>query len=72
MQLTGIIDAQDFRNRILAAREALRAHRAGDASTATVHRDGGETSAPSQEQLRLLRGISERLDEIAVVLKERR
>ena len=72
MQLTGIIDAQDFRNRILAAREALRAHRAGDASTATVHRDGCETSAPSQEQLRLLRGISERLDEIAVVLKERR
>lgn len=72
MQLTGIIDAQDFRNKILAAREAIRAHRASDASTATVHRDGGETSAHSQEQLRLLRGISERLDEIAVVLKERR
>ena len=72
MQLTGIIDAQDFRNRILAAREALRAHRAGDTAMATVHSDGGETRAPSQEQLRLLRAMSERLDEIAAVLKERR
>ena len=72
MQLTGIIDAQDFRNRILTAREALRSHRAGDASMATVHNDGGEKSAPSQEQLRLLRAMSERLDEIAAVLKERR
>lgn len=71
MQLTGIIDAQDFRNRILAAREALRAHRAGDASAAP-HRDAAEAGLQSQEQLRLLRAMSERLDEIAAVLKERR
>ena len=71
MQLTGIIDAQDFRNRILAARDALRAHRAGDASAA-AHRDAGEAGLQSQEQLRILRAMSERLDEIAAVLKERR
>jgi putative membrane protein len=71
MQLTGIIDAQDFRNRILAARDALRAQRAGDASVA-AHRDAGEAGFQSQEQLRILRAMSERLDEIAAVLKERR
>jgi putative membrane protein len=71
MQLTGIIDAQDFRNRILAARDALRAQRAGDASVA-AHRDAGEAGLQSQEQLRILRAMSERLDEIAAVLKERR
>ncbi len=71
MQLTGIIDAQDFRNRILAARDALRAQRAGDAYTAP-HRDAGEAGLQSQEQLRLLRAMSERLEEIAAVLKERR
>ena len=72
MQLTGIIDAQDFRNRILAAREALRAHRAGDASMAAARRDASDADALPQEQLRLLRAMSERLDEIAAVLKERR
>ena len=72
MQLTGIIDAQDFRNRILAAREALRANRAGDASAAAAHRDASDADALPQEQLRLLRAMSERLDEIAAVLKERR
>ena len=71
MQLTGIIDAQDFRNRILAARDALRAQRAGDASAAT-HRDAGEAGLEAQEQLRILRSMSARLDEIAAVLKERR
>lgn len=71
MQLTGIIDAQDFRNRILAARDALRAQRAGGAHT-TPHHDAGEAGLQSQEQLRLLRAMSERLDEIAAVLKERR
>ena len=71
MQLTGIIDAQDFRNRILAARDAMRAHRAEGASAA-AHRDAGEAGLQAKEQLRILRAMSERLDEIAAVLKERR
>ena len=72
MQLTGIIDAHDFRNRILAAREALRAQRTGDAPAAAAHQEGSEADNRSQEQLRLLRTMSERLDEIAAVLRERR
>jgi putative membrane protein len=71
MQLTGIIDAQDFRNRILAARDAKRAHRA-EGATAATQRDAGEAGLQAQEQLRILRAMSERLDEIAAVLKERR
>ena len=72
MQLTGIIDAQDFRNRILAARDALRAQRAGAAPEHAAHHGAVEAGLQSQEQLRILRAMSERLDEIAAVLKERR
>lgn len=72
MQLTGIIDAQDFRNRILAARDALRAHRAGDASMATARHDADATVAKSAEEMQLLRAIAARLDQIAQLLQERR
>ena len=72
MQLTGIIDAQDFRNRILAARDALRAQRAGAAPEHAAHHEAGDVGIQAQEQLRILRAMSERLDEIAAVLKERR
>jgi putative membrane protein len=72
MQLTGIIDAQDFRNRILAARDALRAQRAGAAPEHAAHHGAGDVGIQAQEQLRILRAMSERLDEIAAVLKERR
>ena len=56
MQLTGIIDAQAFRTRILAAREALRQRPqegAGDA------------------QLAALRAIEAKLDQIAELLRTR-
>ncbi len=63
MHLTGIVDAHDFRNRILAAREALkqqaRAHAAGDADQASLH-------------LAALTAITERLDAIVALLVERR
>ena len=72
MQLTGIIDAQDFRNRILAARDALRAQRAGAEPGHAIRHGAGDVGSQSQEQLRILRAMSERLDEIAAVLKERR
>ncbi len=59
MQLTGIIDAHEFRNRILERRDALRTGTRGVAGTA----DG---------QGELLRRMADRLDEIAALLRERR
>lgn len=59
MQLTGIIDAHEFRNRILERRDALRPGTRGVAGTA----DG---------QGELLRRMADRLDEIAALLHERR
>ena len=71
MQLTGIIDAQEFRNRILAAREALRAHRAGEPAVQPRHGEQ-QPVARSVEELQLLRSMSARLDQIALLLEERR
>ena len=56
MQLTGIVDAQAFRTRIIRAREALR-HPAPP----------GE----ADPQLAVLRAIEARLDEIAALLRAR-
>ena len=61
MHLTGIIDAHEFRNRILEARERLRGHRAG-----------GTPSATDTVPTATLARIAERLDEIAALLRERR
>ena len=55
MQLTGIIDAQAFRAQIIAAREALRHAPKLDEDDA---------------QLRVLRAIEARLDEIAQLLRK--
>ena len=57
MHLTGIIDAQQFRNRIMAAREALKHAPAAPAA---------------DEQLAALRGIEAKLEEIAGLLRDRR
>lgn len=62
MHLTGIIDAHDFRNRILEARDALK-HQARGL--------GAEAPAVSQDQLEALRGIERRMDEIIKLLRER-
>lgn len=60
MHLTGIVDAHDFRNRILAARDALKQRQRGD-STASA--------ATSDAQLDALRGIERKLDEIITLMK---
>lgn len=57
MSLTGIIDAQAFRARIMAAREALR---------------HGPPAAAPDAQLAVLRAIEAKLDDIAQLLRERR
>ena len=69
MQLTGIIDAHEFRGRIMLAREALKkkeSHWQGfrDASSATP------SDALLAEQLAALRGIERRLDEILQLAKK--
>jgi membrane protein YdbS with pleckstrin-like domain len=61
MHLTGIIDAQEFRNKIMAAREAMKA-RAAPAPTADPQ---------AADQLAALRAIEARLAEIAGLLRER-
>ena len=60
MHLTGIVDAQQFRNRIMAAREALKSR----AAPAMADPQG---TAP----LAALHAIEARLEEIAGLLRER-
>lgn len=62
MHLTGIIDAQQFRNRILMAREALKQAPAASAADAQG----------AAAQLAALRGIETKLEEIAGLLRDRR
>ncbi|MES2320713.1 MAG: PH domain-containing protein [Pseudomonadota bacterium] len=57
MHLTGIVDAHDFRNRILAARDALK------------QRQRGDTTVASDAQTEALRGIERKLDEIITLMK---
>lgn len=72
MHLTGIIDAQEFRNKILEAREALKqAQRIHllpqESATITAH-----SNAQASEQLAALQGIERRLDAIIELLKDRK
>jgi membrane protein YdbS with pleckstrin-like domain len=69
MQLTGIIDAHEFRNQILVAREALKqqAQRALLAPGASPLRDVHEA-----RQLAILENIEHRLDELIALLREQR
>jgi len=67
MHLTGIIDAHDFRNRILEARDALKQQ------SMRVHSDtAAGAAAGSAEQLAALQGIERRMDEIITLLKDRK
>ena len=61
MQLTGIVDAHEFRNKIMAARAALKQ---APAAAASISGD-----ADNAAQLAALAGINARLDEIIVLLK---
>ncbi|WP_375765772.1 PH domain-containing protein [Archangium gephyra] len=60
MQLVGIVEAHDFRARILAARDGLRHGQPAAAANATDQQ---------QAQLVLLTRIAERLDDISLLLK---
>lgn len=64
MHLTGIVDAHEFRNRIIEAREALRSQRVGHAAA------GAGTTGPVPTET--LERIASRLDEIAALLRDRR
>lgn len=61
MHLTGIIDAHEFRNRILEARENLRAQTRGTTPQASS----------DDQVLMALNRIASRLDEITVLMRER-
>ena len=63
MQLVGIIDAHEFRNRILEARDALRQKSVQAHQPLAI---GGETQSA---QLAALERINDRLSEIAALLK---
>lgn len=60
MHLTGIIDAQQFRNRILAARDALKQQQRGDA---------GAAGAAADAQLDAMRAIERKLDTIIALMQ---
>jgi putative membrane protein len=63
MRLIGIIDAHDYRNRILVRREAAK--RAVSAALGASNK-----SVVGDEQIELLKGIKTRLDEIAMLLRK--
>jgi membrane protein YdbS with pleckstrin-like domain len=58
MHLTGIMDAHEFRNRILLARDALK--------------DAQRHPPPGEDKLAAMRGIEDRLDEIIALMKDRK
>ncbi len=66
MQLTGIIDAHEFRNRILEAREARRQQQRGGPEAP------GGAGAKEDAHLAMLGKISGQLEVIAGMLKEKR
>ena len=66
MHLTGIMDAHDFRNRILEARDALK-QRGARVTTPTPVADAGQAA-----QLAALQGIERRMDELLALLRERK
>ena len=59
MQLTGIINAHDFRNEIMARRDALKSRSAAQGTTADA-------------QLAVLNDIRAKLDELVTLARERR
>ncbi|HVG29511.1 MAG TPA: PH domain-containing protein [Pyrinomonadaceae bacterium] len=70
MHLTGIIDAHEFRNKILEAREALRqrSYQGHETSDITAQ----NSVALTAKQLAVLQAIEHRLDEVISLLKDRK
>ncbi|MCY7389294.1 MAG: PH domain-containing protein [Burkholderiales bacterium] len=69
MHLTGIIDAHNFRNRILEARDALKQQGRDPRAAAASSISENEFRVA---QLAALHGIERRLDEALALLKERK
>ena len=67
MHLTGIIDAHDFRNRILEARDALKLRTSPDVAASAISENEFKVA-----QLAALHRIEQRLDEALVLLRERK
>ena len=63
MRLIGIIDAHDFRNRILQRREAAK-------RAIAMARGSSEGQPASDEQIEVLKDIRSRLDEIVVMMRK--
>ena len=66
MHLTGIIDAHNFRNQILEARDALKQRGSRQAQVAPV------VDASQAAQLAALQGIERRMEEMLVLLREKK
>ncbi len=69
MQLTGIINAHEYRNHILAAREALKQH--AQPALPTTAASTGPSAAQAAQQLAALHSIEQRLHEVVELLKGR-
>ncbi len=65
MHLTGIIDAHEFRNRILEHREALKQKNTPHALP------GGATGTQADDQIVLLQSIDRKLEQLIEVMKNR-
>ena len=70
MQLTGIIDANAFRQQILQRREALR--HPVSSSTANQAEQTESALHARNEQTAILKAIQARLDEIVVIMREKK
>lgn len=71
MQLTGIIDAHQFRDAILAARDALKRTQYLHSARPVAPELGPSQTAQSDRQLAALQGIERRLGEILELLRSR-
>jgi membrane protein YdbS with pleckstrin-like domain len=72
MRLIGIIDAHEFRNRIFAARDALKHPPAPAALSAPAEAFETRAYNPVVEQLVVLQAIQRSLDEILALLKAKK
>ncbi|MBK9625038.1 MAG: PH domain-containing protein [Rhodocyclaceae bacterium] len=70
MKLTGIVDAHEFRNKIMAAREALK-HRSSPTTNSATASSTVEFANGAADLVTSLQGIERRLDEIIALMKEK-
>ena len=70
MKLTGIVDAHEFRNMIMVAREALK-HRSPQTPDTALLDSNSRSDASAADQLAAMQGITRRLDEIILLMKDK-